>query len=209
MSTYKNTAPQFFPVLLVFCLLICNTFYGQQYRIKAAVFAFPVSFAMANAGAEYINKSGTASWQALYNITAGSVALDAGETHRQWVTIDRIWYKGKNTKVKFLYNTFIEAGKRIKYPGFIHPPLDSIPKQWVYSEVCPGVAIGFNVAFGKHMGLQAITGPKLIITLKGTEHLSNANTNSKFSIADNRGINIGFRFTGCLYYQFAIKKSSR
>jgi hypothetical protein len=190
-------------------VLSINLSYGQEYRIKAGVIALPISFAFLNAGAEYINKAGTGSWQVFYNYSTGAVAADVGETKRQWIIFDRIWYKGKNKKVKFMFGPFVEAGKRTKFPGYIHPPIDSIPRKWDYTEICPGAAIGLHLAFSKRIGLQAIGGPKMIVTTKGTKYLSNANTHTNYSIVDNKKITAGFRFTGCIYYQFSIKKSSR
>ncbi len=207
MNSYKSIFVTL--VLFIVSVLACNLIYGQQYRVKAGIIALPVRFAFVNAGAEYINKAGTASWQVFYNYSTGSVAADAGETKRQWITLDRIWYKGENKKVKFMFGPFIEVGKRTKFPGYISSPVDSIPQKWDYTEICPGAAIGFHVAFSKRIGLQAIAGPKMIVTTKGTEYLTNANTHTNYSINDDKKITAGFRFTGCIYYQFSIKKSSR
>jgi hypothetical protein len=181
---------------------------GQQIRIKAGGFVIPMNFATVNLGAEYLNKKCNASWQLFYSFAAGSVAADAGETNRNWLTAEHMRYAGKGQTIKFIYTAFTEIAKRTKYPGYINSPSDSIPKKRVYSEVCPGVGIGFNVAFNKHIGLQAIAGPKFIVTTKGVEYLTNANTQTIYSVNENRSMQMGFRFTGCIYYQFSLKKSS-
>lgn len=184
---------------------------AQFYRVKAGAFAFPINFGTAHIGIERLNEKHSASWQLYYCIAIGAVALDIGDTKRKWAIIERSYYKGKSEKIKFIYSFFGEIGSRIKYPGYIHPSPDSIPLSWNYSEVSMGAAIGVNIAFGKskRTGFQVLAGPKIIITAKGIERLYNANTKTYFTIAKTKNIMPGFRYSGSLYYQFKIKKSSR
>jgi hypothetical protein len=197
-------------MLILANLLFAGTLlYAQQFRIKAGLIALPPNFATANIGAERMDKNGRGSWQLHYALLAGRVAADAGETHRKWVTLERSWYLGKKDKIKFIYSLFTEAGNRIKYPGFIDTPADSILKSRNYKELCPGAAIGCNIALSRRVGFQVLTGPKLIIPLSAVQYLYNANTKTNFDINEKKVNRAGFRFMASLYYEFTIKRNKK
>lgn len=194
--------------LLICCIIIAGTkvqSQSQLNKIKAGILGVPgfqSGFATGNIGYERLNKDNTGSWQIHYNFSTGSVAADAGSTKRNWITVEKTYYIQKPVKYVFMYSCFAEAGHRTKLAGFEHSPPDSIFKNTTSSEICPGIAIGFHRDLGKHWGIQAVCGPKMIIDTK-KESLYYSSTNlTYFSVPEEKDIRTGLRFLLNICYQF-------
>jgi hypothetical protein len=186
-------------------LILSNEIHAQLNKIKAGFLAIPTfqsGFATANIGYEHFNKSGTSSWQINYNFSTGSVAADAGATKRKWVTLDKTFYNKKKSKFLFLYSFFMEIGNRTKLPGYISNTLDSVFKKTTAFEVSPGAALGFHYAFSSHWGLEAISGPKLIIDTKKESLYFNSITHQYYSFPLKKELQPGLRVMLALCYQF-------
>jgi hypothetical protein len=166
------------------------------------VLGFQSGFATGNIGYERLNKDNTGSWQIHYNFSTGSVAADAGSTKRNWITVEKTFYIQKPVKYVFLYSFFAEAGNRTKLAGFVHSPPDSIFKNTTSSEVCPGIAIGFHRDLGKHWGIQAVCGPKMIIDIKKESLYYSISSLSYFTVPEEKNIRAGMRFMLNICYQF-------
>jgi len=193
------------PLVCFISLFLVNTrALSQQNKIKGGVLGIPgfqSGFATGNIGYERLNKNQTASWQIHYNLASGSIASDAGDTKRKWVTVEKTFYlKGKHES-SFLYSFFIESGTRTKFPGFIHPSPDSIPRYTRSFELCPGIAAGLHYNFSRHFGLQVLSGPKIIFSKPHTFFYSTA-TGKNFTADGGNEIKTGYRFMLNLCYQF-------
>jgi hypothetical protein len=178
---------------------------SQLNKIKAGILGVPgfqSGFATGNIGYEQLNKDYTGSWQIHYNFSTGSVAADAGSTKRNWITVEKTFYIQKPVKYVFLYSFFAEAGNRTKLAGFVHSPPDSIFKNTTSSEVCPGIAIGFHRDLGKHWGIQAVCGPKMIIDIKKESLYYSISSLSYFTVPEEKNIRAGMRFMLNICYQF-------
>lgn len=190
---------------MLICFLLIPFFsFAQQNRIKIGLIGVPFQsgFVLADVGFERLNKERKASWQLHYNYANGSVAADAGDTKREWFTAERSFYTGKKGNLKLVYSFFMEAGNRTKFPGYIHPPPDSVPKYTRKFELCPGAAAGLHFNYKKHLGLQLLTGPKLIFVTKEITHYKNINTKQEYQENKGSSLKPGFRFMLNLCYTF-------
>lgn len=196
-----------------YTVLICFIFIAnaqaqsqsQLNKIKAGILGVPgfqSGFATGNIGYERLNKDNTRSWQIHYNFSTGSVAADAGSTQRNWITIEKTFYIQKPVKYVFLYSFFAEAGNRTKLAGFEHNPPDSIFKNTTSTEVCPGIAIGLHRDLGKHWGIQAVCGPKMIIDIKKESLYYSISSLNYFMVPEEKNIRAGMRFMLNICYQF-------
>ena len=190
-------------IFFLTAFLFVSKVQSQHNRLKAGYLGFPSesAFGMGNIGFERLNKNKTSSFQIHYNIAGGSVASDVGDTKRKWFTAEKTFYVKSNKPTHFLYSIFIELGNRTKYPGFIHPPQDSIPQYTRSFEICPGVAAGLHHNFSSHWGIGLLTGPKLIFTNKQTNYY-NGVSKQEFIVKEGNSITTGLRFTPYICFQF-------
>ncbi len=181
--------------------IICS---AQNNRIKAGLTGVPIfqgGFGIITFGYEKLNNEKNKSWQFTANASYGSIAADAGSTNRKWFTLERINYINyKPDKSRLYYSFFIEAGNRIKLPGYFHPPPDSILNKTKSFEISPGLGAGVHFRIKKKFGIQISTGPKIIFA-KTKDQYYNSITRKSYSSSYN-GTKFGFRYMGTLSYQF-------
>ena len=195
----KDFTARFLPAVVL--LAICFSAHAQQNRIKASVILLPMSFGTGTIAYERLNKTLHASWQINFSVAAGAVASDAEHVNRKWVTAEKTFYTGKPANLRFMYSFFVEAGSRIRRPGFIHPPDDSIPQSTKGFEFCPGISIGMHYNISKHFGVQLFSGPKLVYGKSETRYYDAVGL-KYFSVNEGNKLSTGLRFGVLLFYQF-------
>lgn len=187
----------------VICMLVSTGIWAQQNRIKFGFLGFPApsGFGIGNIGYERLNKQQNKSWQLLFSMSGGSIALDAESYKRKWLTIERLYYFSTvSKKLSYFYTFFIETGERTSDPGHI-PIYDTSRYDGFRSfELSPGTALGLKFNFSKKLALETGAGPKLI-WLNGKEKYYNDRDNIHFT-APYKKTRIGYRFLFSFSWEF-------
>ncbi|MGQ0739644.1 MAG: hypothetical protein ACT4OJ_11330 [Bacteroidota bacterium] len=182
-------------IFLIWLLLISSVMTAQQNRIKLGFIGFPSQsgFGIGNIGYERIDKSKKKSWQVLYSMSGGSVALDAETYKRKWLTVERLFYFSTiSKKLTYFYSLFLETGERTSDPGHIAIYDTSRYEGFRAFELSPGAALGLKFNFSKKLAMETGAGPKLV-WLKGKKEYYNRRDNIHFS-TPYKETRLGFRF---------------
>ena len=187
----------------ILTLLLTVTLNAQFYKIKAGAIGIPLfqsGAGMANISFEMYNKKANRSFQLTASISGGAIATDAESTTRKWATLERIFYTGSpDSKRKFFYTFFAEAGTRNISPGFTDFSPDSILNKKRAFEINPGAGIGITFKIKKKLGVDFSAGPKLIIASYKDKYY-NSLSKQYFTVNYN-DTRAGFRFMTSLSYQ--------
>ena len=188
---------------LILTILISSAMMAQQNRIKLGFLGFPSQsgFGIGNIGYERLDKSQKRSWQILYSMSGGSVALDAETYKRKWITVERLFYFTTiSKKLAYYYTVFIETGERTSDPGHIAIYDTSRYEGFRAFELSPGAGMGLKFNFSKKLALETGAGPKLV-WLKGTKEYYNHRDNIHFN-TPYQETRLGFRFLFSFSWQF-------
>ncbi len=195
----------FFLNYFIFFYLSSN---AQQLSIKGGIIGIPFFEGfpgyIISGGAEWQTKNKKNSWQLIYNYAEGAVAQDAPQYKRNWFSLDKIHYVPTKTKVQFLYSFFLEAGRKIKYPGYGRSVSDTIFNNKNSFEINPGLSAGAALHFSKNIGMQFLVGPKLIIANSKTNWY-NITTRNYFYTREKE-YDKGYRFNVFFNYNFNFSK---
>ncbi|MBM3416669.1 MAG: hypothetical protein FJY20_09525 [Bacteroidetes bacterium] len=188
---------------LILSLLVSSVMMGQQNRIKFGFIGFPSQsgFGIGNIGYERLDQSQKKSWQILYSMSGGSVAVDAESYQRKWLTVERLFYfTAISKKLTYFYSLFLETGERTSEPGHIAIYDTSRYEGFRAFELSPGAALGLKFNFSKRLALETGAGPKLI-WLKGKKEYYNRRDNIHFN-TPYQETRPGFRFLFSCSWQF-------